>query len=140
MQNTCPNPSCGAMYNLAAAHVGRSFACKKCGSTLLVTAAGLELAGAPASVQVEPIGPTPGGEDPSMRRPPRFSAGAGAAFGEFWAKVKADLPTWLLGIGIFFVVVCLFFPLLDQAKVLRRQVKVDAGERKLRQQVTDLRK
>ncbi|HKB34874.1 MAG TPA: hypothetical protein VKD72_00375, partial [Gemmataceae bacterium] len=79
MQNTCPNPTCGAMYNLTPQHVGRSFACKKCGSTLVVSAAGLELAG------TQPVGTEPGvqpaGEDPSpMRSRPSSGPGAGVVF------------------------------------------------------------
>src|SRR5262249_41488900 len=45
MQNTCP--SCGAMYNLTAQHVGRHFACKKCGAALAVGPTGVEREGGP---------------------------------------------------------------------------------------------
>jgi hypothetical protein len=124
------------MYNLTAQHVGRSFACKKCGSTLVVTAAGLELAGgAPPGVEAfaEPMGEDPG----QYRRRSNFGAGAGVAFSQFWAKLKADLPTWLLGVGIFFVVLCLFFPLLDRAKVDRRQAKIEAGDSKLSREAAE---
>ncbi len=130
MQNTCPNPTCGAMYNLTSQHIGRSFACKKCGSTLVVTATGLELAGA-QPVGTEPV-VQPLGEEPSpMRSRPSVGIGAGAAFAQFWERIKSDASTWLLGVGLFFVVVCLFWPLLDRAKIDRREAKISAGERKL---------
>ncbi|MBI1918793.1 MAG: hypothetical protein HYS12_29215 [Planctomycetes bacterium] len=139
MQNTCPNPTCGAMYNLTPQHVGRSFACKKCGSTLVVSAAGLELAGVvPAGTEplVQPVD-----EDPApMRRPSSFGVGAGAAFSRFWERIKADTPTWLLGVGIFFVVTCLFLPLLDLSKVDRRRGKIEAGESKLARQEDETRR
>ncbi|MFO0807154.1 MAG: DUF4282 domain-containing protein [Gemmataceae bacterium] len=56
MNNTCP--TCGSGYNLTAAHIGRQFACKKCGDTLLVTADGLRSGRNPSSV---PQSPLPGG-------------------------------------------------------------------------------
>ena len=128
MQNTCPNPGCGAMYNLTSQHVGRSFACKKCGATLVVGDHGLELAG--GGDAAEPM--VASSEDPTpMRRPTRMgSGGAGMAFKQFWERVKADSSTWLFGLGAFFTIICLFFPLLDQAKVLRREVAVSAGDRR----------
>ena len=127
MQNTCPNPGCGAMYNLTAQHVGRSFVCKKCGATLLVTNDGLEVAG--GTPGVEPVAPS--AEDPTpMRRQTRMGAGPGAAFRQYWDRVRADASTWLFGLGAFFTIICLFFPLLDSAKVDRRRVKVEAGDRR----------
>src|SRR5215467_5117488 len=97
MQNTCPNPTCGAMYNLTPQHIGRSFACKKCGSTLVVTPAGLELAGG-GPVGTEPFGEPMGAEPAPMRRTSSFGSSAGAAFSQFWERLKADVPTWLLGV------------------------------------------
>lgn len=130
MQNTCPNPGCGAMYNLTAQHVGRSFVCKKCGATLHVTDGGLELAGgAPSGAMgVEPF-PSSSEEPTPMRRPTRTGGGAGAYFGEFWNRVRSDASTWLFGIGAFFTIVCLFFPLLDRGKILDREAALAASER-----------
>src|SRR5262249_24328130 len=74
------------------------------------------------------------------RSRPSFGTGARAAFAQFWERVKSDASTWLLGVGLFFVVLCLFLPLLDQAKVLRRQAKIDAGERRLARQAEETRR
>ena len=43
MNNSCP--SCGAIYNVAQKDIGRRLKCKKCGSSLMVTEAGLEMDG-----------------------------------------------------------------------------------------------
>jgi len=137
MQNTCPNPGCGAMYNLTAQHAGRSFVCKKCGATLLVTEDGLELAG--GSPGADPVAPS--SEDPTpMRRPTRGSGGAGAIFRQYWDRVRGDASTWLFGAGAFFTIICLFFPLLDRAKVDRRRIKVEAGDRREQRLTQDLQR
>jgi hypothetical protein len=133
MQNTCPNPGCGAMYNLTPQHVGRSFVCKKCGATLHVTDDGLELAGtAPAGAPgAESF--TPAAEDPTpMRRPTRVGKGAGVFFRDFWGRVRNDVSTWLFGVGAFFAIICLFFPLLDRGKILDREAALSASERRER--------
>ncbi len=126
MQNTCPNPTCGAMYNLTSQHIGRSFACKKCGSTLVVTAAGLELAGG-GPVGTEPFVEPMAEESAPWRRTSSF--GAEAAFTRFWEHIKADLPTWLFGTSLIIIVLCLFCPFLDKEKIARREAKRDAGTR-----------
>ena len=41
MNNVCP--SCGAVYSVSPAHVGRRISCKKCSVPLVVTEAGIEL-------------------------------------------------------------------------------------------------
>ena len=146
MQNTCPNATCGAMYNLTPQHIGRTFACKKCGSTLVVTANGLEIAGGvqphvdfggATAAAVEPVVQAAEVEPAPMRSRSHFGPGAGAAFGQFWERIKGDLPTWLLGIGIVFVMICQFWPLLDRDKVARRKAAHDAAERKHKQAQKD---
>jgi hypothetical protein len=129
MQNTCPG--CGAMYNLTQQHVGRSFACKKCNATLVVTGDGLELAGGGGVASGEPLafaGPESGGSAPSIRRP--RGGGASEFFEKFWARIQTDASTWLFGAGAFFVILCLFLPLLDRAKVQRQESKNNLRERK----------
>ena len=135
MQNTCPNPGCGAMYNLTAQHVGRSFLCKKCSATLHVTDDGLELAGATSAgiapagaATVEPFASA--SEEPTpMRRPSRVGKGAGAYFEQVWNRIRADASTWLFGVGAFFTILCLFFPLLDRGKLLSREADLNAAKR-----------
>src|SRR5262249_51193955 len=121
--------------------------CKKCGSTLVVTANGLEIAGGVAqphddfggatAAAVEPLVQAAEAEPAPLRSRSHVGQGAGAAFGQFWERIKGDLPTWLLGIGIFLVMICLFWPLLDQDKVARRKAAHDAAERKHKQAQKD---
>jgi hypothetical protein len=123
------------MYNLTPQHIGRSFACKKCGATLLVTDEGLELAGGGGGGGIGGAGGSEPmvalAEDPTpVRRPTRTGGGAAAVFFQkLWERVKADASTWLFGAGAFFTIICLFFPLLDQAKILSREAELSAGER-----------
>ncbi len=138
MQNTCPNPNCGAMYNLTAQHVGRSFACKKCGATLVVSASGLEIAGPPPVV--EAMGYPSADEPPLPSRRPRTGPGAGAFFAQAWERIRSDAATWVFGAGAFFVILCLFFPLLDHARVLRREAKLAARDRQEQRLNAELRR
>ena len=43
-------------------------------------------------------------------------------------RAVADTPTWLFGSGAFLVIFYLFLPLIDQAKVRRREALVIAGD------------
>lgn len=127
MNNTCPG--CGAAYTITSQHVGRSITCKKCGAALVVQADGLRLA-ASASPVPEPaavFGAEPEELSPARRRRSR-------SFGDRMSGVRAalramaDVPTWLFAVGALFVIVFLFFPLIDQAKVARRQAAIAEGE------------
>jgi hypothetical protein len=117
MNNVCPSPGCGAVYQINSHHVGRRLTCKKCAAALVVTDVGLEVEGAdgPPAALAEPVP-------------------AGAARGNFWAALRArmhsfaDTPTWLFGSGAFLVIFYLFLPLIDQAKVKRREALVIAGD------------
>jgi hypothetical protein len=81
----------------------------------------------------------PAGEDPSpMRSRPGFGPGAGVLFAQFWERIKSDIPTWLFGTSIFFIVICLFFPILDADKTTRREVKRDAATREQARRMRDM--
>jgi hypothetical protein len=43
-------------------------------------------------------------------------------------QVKADLFTWMLGLGVIILGFFLFLSIIDQAKVGRKQAKVDEGQ------------
>lgn len=110
MNNTCP--SCGAVYNVASKDIGRRIKCKKCGSALTVTDAGLELDSVPPA-EVEPAG---GEEAPRRGRSRSTSYDTGSnAYQEF-----GGLPTVLFAFGAFLSILCLFMPIIDQAKVRTR--------------------
>lgn len=69
-----------------------------------------------------------------MRRPSRVGRGAGAFFEQFWDRVRSDVSTWLFGVGAVFTIICLFFPLLDRAKILDREAAMSAAERRLKRE------
>jgi predicted Zn finger-like uncharacterized protein len=119
MNNACPE--CGAVYAVASKDVGRRIACKKCRTLLVVTERGLE--------RDEPLTAEPAEEDESApstepeRETTSYSSG-------FFARLRnlADVPTYLLGVGTFLSILFLFLPLLDEAKVARREAEVTASE------------
>jgi hypothetical protein len=118
MNNVCPNPDCGAVYQINPQHVGRRLTCKKCAAPLLVTDGGLQIEGSAASPAV-------------LAEPARPAAPAGpGAWALFRDRLRAiaDPPTWLFGSGAFLVILYLFLPLIDQAKVRRREALVIVGE------------
>ena len=129
MNTSCP--SCGTLYSITPQHVGREVSCRKCGSLLVVTSDALQLASASA--------PSPDDEaedvDLPMRgraAPPRPRAAPGLT--DAMGRV-ADGPTWCFGAGAFLVILFLFFPLIDQAKVNRRQAAIREGDlRELRRE------
>jgi len=117
MNNACPN--CGTVYNITPQLIGRSTTCKKCGAALVIDASGLQLAG---------------GERPEGQfdfQPVKGGFGKGG-FGNVLQFFKEDLPTWLFRVGVLIAIICLFFALLDKAKVDRRLAKVEAGDNKQR--------
>jgi hypothetical protein len=133
MQNVCPNPGCGAAYNLAPEHVGRHIQCKKCGAALVVEADGLHLAGNPSS------GPAPfavlGEEEartPRGARKPSASGNPTDPIHRLWASVGSIVCTGLFAIGSFLVVLFLFLPIIDQMRVAAKQADIEAGNAKER--------
>jgi predicted Zn finger-like uncharacterized protein len=132
MNNACPE--CGAVYAVASKDVGRRIACKKCRTLLVVTERGLE--------RDEPITAEPAEEEdaaPSVETERETTSDASG----FFARLRnlADVPTYLLGVGAFLSILFLFLPLLDQAKVARREAEVTASEvdtaRRLRETKAD---
>jgi hypothetical protein len=114
-------PSCGTPFNLGPQDDGKRFSCFKCSSSLLVTRTGLQLAapGAPSAIGVDPL-------------PSASLAGQRPTAGAFRTLGKlADGPTWCFAVGAFLVIVFLFFPLINRAKVERAKALVDAGKHKV---------
>jgi hypothetical protein len=133
MNNVCPTPGCGGAYNLTLQHVGKRFLCRKCAAPLVVTDYGLQF-----DTAVAPGTAAPAAEMPAVFQPspevvlePQPPARTGPPL---WQKIltrmreMADVPTWLFASGAFLVIVYLFFPLIDQAKVTRREAAVIAGD------------
>ncbi len=109
MQNTCPNPGCGAAYNLTPQHVGRHFTCQKCGVPLTVDAGGLRLGDPSPGVIGVPQ------STPTMQR------------GEL--GLLNDYFSWAFWGGSFLVILFLFLPLLDMRGHARLQAKLHALQR-----------
>src|SRR5262245_47111110 len=113
MNNTCPE--CGAVYTVTSKDVGRRIACKKCRSALIVTERGLERDDVVAA------------EVDDGPEPRRVAPRSGPSFFERVRNV-ADVPTYLFGAGAFMVIYFLFAPLIEQAKVDRREGEVTEAE------------
>jgi len=132
MNNACPE--CGAVYAVASKDVGRRIRCKKCRTQLVVTERGLE--------RDEPVTAEPAEEEESAPSTEPGLEEASDASG-FFARLRnlADVPTYLLSVGTFLSILFLFLPLLDQAKIARREAEVAASEvdtaRRLREAKAD---
>jgi hypothetical protein len=126
MNNVCPNPGCGAVYQISTQHVGKRLACKKCAAPLVVTDYGLQLEGGAAPAAMPGEFPTAGDGAPLVTTS-RRGPGAWTKF-RAWMSAVADPPTWLFGAGAFLVIVYLFFPLIDQANVRSREALIIAGD------------
>ena len=115
MNNSCPE--CGAVYSVTSKDVGRRIACKKCRSALIVSERGLERDDAVLAEVEDDLEPRGRGRD--------VRSGPG-----FFERMKnfADVPTILFGAGAFFVIYFLFSPLIDQAKIIRREGAVSEGQ------------
>jgi hypothetical protein len=129
MNNTCPNPGCGAVYTISPQHIGARMTCRKCGEALIIGAEGLQF----ATMTGQPESAAGSGE----RAPapaPRKAGWRGrfdlkpyfADLGPRMARL-ADTPTWLFGTGAFLIIACLFFEKIDETKRDRIQAKIDQG-------------
>src|SRR6476646_9622995 len=99
MQVVCPNAGCGAVYTVSPQHVGKSFPCRSCGTTVTVTAAATQAPAAAAAMAAPAPEPAP-----SMAAgPSAFSSASSqgrALQQQLLNQVKADVFTWLLGAGV----------------------------------------
>jgi hypothetical protein len=139
MNNTCPNPGCGAVYNISPDHVGRRFICKKCAAPLVVTDYGLQVEGGPVAAEgVSSPAPMPNMGGPPM---PAYRSGPGGPnpLANVLNYVRGiEVSTWLFGFGAFIVLVYLFFPLIDTASVQRQEAVVVDGELKFKHKEAEI--
>src|SRR5262245_22444772 len=128
MNNLCPN--CKIAYSVQPQHVGRRITCRKCGAGLVVEEDGLHMAS-------PPLPPEPPGEDPRAveapplveELPPRIGRPRPAwnplaTLAGFVQARGEELGTGLFAAGTFCVILFVFLPVIDQAKVARAQVRV----------------
>jgi hypothetical protein len=125
MKFICPGAGCGAMYEVTADQVGKSFACQQCGATLVVEAKGLRLAGGGGSRGEPPPAPRPASRTSGEIR--RSSVSSGNANGP---SFLLDWATWLLGSGALLTVFFLLNPVIDRAKSDYRQAEIAEGNQK----------
>lgn len=130
MPFACPNPNCRSVYNVSAKQAGTRFTCQNCGAALVIEANGLRLDTEGAPGAQEPYeGPASApaaaaGRLPLLARLPNL--GGLQRFGDV---IGTDLAIWLFGAGAVFVIIFLFFPLIDQAKIARRTAHISSGDR-----------
>jgi predicted Zn finger-like uncharacterized protein len=135
MNNTCP--SCGALYAVTGKDIGRKLKCKKCGSALTVTVAGLEMeepVEAVAEVTDENVEEAGSGEVLVVKgkkgKKDKFSSrqgGRGVDIGEQLAKV-GGLSTILFGFGVFLVIFFTFMTKIGEAGTDRAYAQVQKLE------------
>jgi lipopolysaccharide export LptBFGC system permease protein LptF len=127
MNNTCPR--CGHVYSVSDRDVGKRLPCKKCRTPLLVDASGIRL-DEPAPVPTVPEPAFVVDDEPAPIVKPRRAPAARAAGEDLLEALISPyaLPTYVMAFGAFLVIVFLFFPLLDQAKVTSRQADISAGD------------
>jgi hypothetical protein len=129
-------PVCSTLFNVGPREVGKQFNCFKCGTALAVTADGIQLAGA-ASAAPPPSGPMPA--VPLTSEPSPALARVSKPTGDSWWR-RYDGPTWLFGLGAFFVILFLFLPLINQSKARRAKGALDLGAQRERRQEEEFKK
>ena len=127
MRNDCP--SCNTVYAVTPQDVGKRIICKQCNAALVIAEDGFRL---DPSVPPESKRKADREEDEGNIKPPKKSKSTGESVElkisagreidlvkEFYWK-HVDVPTILFGIGAFFILTFLFFPLIGKAKHERR--------------------
>src|SRR5688572_18974653 len=125
MRNMCPNPGCAAVYGLTPQHVGRQFACRKCGIALAVDLDGLRLAeSAPQPPPDDSDLAAAAASAPCLRPSPLGRTA-------FLDSVRADPLTYLFGAGTVLAILFVFFPLLDVMGQTGRRAYVQKRQQEL---------
>ncbi len=128
MRNDCPN--CNTVYAVTSQDVGKRIICKQCNAALVIAEDGFRLdLSVPATA---PKSKTKADREDDDGDPPKKSKSSDELSGakkptgreldmakEFYRKY-VDIPTILFGIGAFFILTFLFFPLIGKAKHERR--------------------
>lgn len=124
MRNDCP--SCNTVYTVTPQDVGKRIICKQCNAALVIAEDGfrvdLSVAAASKPSKVKPTRENGADDDidhPKKSKPMRPAGQELAMAKEFYAKY-VDIPTILFGIGAFFILTFLFFPMIGKAKHERR--------------------
>ncbi len=130
MNNECP--TCGAVYGVAEKDIGRRLKCKKCGTRLTITEAGIEIddaaGSAPAPAMAAAAAAEPFAEAaPPPRRPKAARSGGGFDAAGLLDKV-GGVSTLVFGLGAFLIIVFTFMPLIGSAKAARKVANAKEAE------------
>jgi hypothetical protein len=120
-------PSCGTPFNVSSQDEGKQFNCFKCNTALTVTRGGLQTTGSP------PVVPMPKAPSTAVMNLPTVEEVRPAApnpLAELSGLLRyiPDVSTWLFGVGMFIVILCLFLPALATASAKRAAAKVELGQ------------
>lgn len=127
MKNMCPG--CGTVYNVTSAHVGRQITCQKCNASLVVDPEGIRLADGTGAQ----------GNDVATSAARRRTRMGNRALQGLWGRITQDVPTFLFGLGAVFIILFLFNPLIDSAKLARVQAALTGGENRLQREIREMR-
>jgi predicted Zn finger-like uncharacterized protein len=148
MRNDCP--SCQTVYAVTSHDIGKRIICKQCGAALVIAEDGfrLDLSVPAPSLPKSERDDESDDADPQPRKKRRRDAEPAAPkvpgrelemAKEFYSKY-VDIPTILFGIGAFFILTFLFFPMIGKAKHERRigamadeKLEMEQDIRKLRE-------
>src|SRR5262249_44380499 len=123
-----PNTGCSALYEIGAEQVGWRMLCRECGTLLIVEADGLRLADQPGTPSDGPAASR--GNEPAPERPRRSPSLVGPnTFKKPGALSEGGAFTLLLGSGAVLMILFVFLPLIDQAKIWRRKAALQAAEK-----------
>jgi len=152
MRNDCP--SCQTVYAVTPQDVGKRIICKQCGAALVITEEGFRLdLSVPAPSVARGDRPKSNREDesddaeaePRKKRKRDAEPAAPKVPGrelemakEFYLKY-VDIPTILFGIGAFFILTFLFFPMIGKAKHERRIGAIAEEKLEMEQEIRKLR-
>ena len=119
-------PKCGTAFNVSAQDLGRQFTCFKCNTALVMHQDGLRAAASNPRVAGDDAIPIAAVQ---LEADAATDAQASTASGPRSGR-SPNLATWLFAAGAFLVIVNLFFPLIDQAKLRRANAAVEAGKQR----------
>ena len=158
MRNDCP--SCQTVYAVTPQDIGKRIICKQCGAALVIAEDGFRLdlsVPAPSLPKSERAKseraksergddePDDGEAEPRKKRKRDAEPSAPKVPGrelemakEFYAKY-VDIPTILFGIGAFFILTFLFFPMIGKAKHERRIGAMAEEKLEMEQDIRKLR-
>jgi hypothetical protein len=125
MLHFCPQRGCSGTFQLDETAVGTIVKCRKCGAVLSVKTGGLSLV---TGSLVEPIDEDQADPNPPAPLAPiahKETSPMSQHTGEDTGNI---VPVILFGVGAVIVIVFLFLPLTDWARMVGKQAEIDQGD------------